>query len=255
MTAPGVNVLAALAGTQITGSEDLIGQSSGSSMAAAHTAGAATLIRQAHPTWTAAEIKSALMMSASTQVLRPDQVSPADTYSRGSGRLRLERAIRSGLVMHETTANFSAANPGSAGQPHTLNLASMGDNNCFPSCQFTRTFRNGQTSGSLWRVEVVGLPGTVNTQLMWVPAGASRSVTVTIDGNALPANGSFNFGTLSLTKMLSGAQSDAGAALSLPIGVSVPPPIDVARRPSTPPSTRATTAAPASASATSAARC
>ena len=74
-------------------------------------------------------------------------------------------------------------------------------------------------------MQVVGLPGTVNTQLMWVPAGASRSVTVTINGAALPANGSFNFGTLSLTKLLSGAQSDASAALSLPIGVSVPPPI------------------------------
>ena len=225
VTAPGQDILAAVSGTTISGSEQVLALYSGTSMSSPHNAGAGALVRQARPTWTPMEIKSALMMTATTAVTMEDAVTPANPFVRGSGRIRVDRAIKAGLVMNETTANFQAADPGTGGNPQTLNLASLGDNNCFPTCQFTRTFRNPQTSGSLWRVAVVGLPGAVNTQLMWVPAGASRSITVTINGAALPANGSFNFGTLSLTKLLSGAQTDANAALSLPIGVAVPPPI------------------------------
>lgn len=225
VTAPGQDILAAVSGTTLTGSEQALALYSGTSMSSPHNAGAGALVRQARPTWTPLEIKSALMMTATTAVTLEDGVTPANPFVRGSGRLRIDRAIKAGLVLNETTANFQAANPDAAGSPQSLNLASMANDNCYPTCQFTRTFRNGQTAGSLWHVEVVGVPGTVSTPLIWVPAGASRSVTVIIDGTSLPSNGSFNFGTLSLTKLLSGVQIDTAAALSLPIGVAVPPPI------------------------------
>jgi subtilisin family serine protease len=225
VTAPGVSILATLAGTTITGSEDLVGAISGTSMASPHNAGAAALIRQAHPTWTVAEIKSALLMTATTQVYLEDEVSPANPFARGSGRIRLERAIRAGLVMDETTANFQAANPGTGGLTHTLNLPSMALANCAPTCQFVRTFRNPGTSGGLWALEVTGLAGSVDTPLVWVPAGASRTVTVTIDTSAVPANNAWNFGELVMTRLLSGAQSAADSTLKLPIGVTVSPPV------------------------------
>lgn len=225
VTAPGVNILAAYAGTTLAGFEGLVDSISGTSMASPHNAGAAALIRQARPNWSVAEIKSALLMTATTQVFLEDQVTLAGPFARGSGRIRIERAIRSGLVMNETTANFQAANPAIGGSTQTLNLPSMARANCAPSCQFVRTFRNPGTSGGLWSLSITGLTGTLSSSLVWVPAGASRSVTVTIDSSALVANNAFNFGQLVLTQRLSGGLSASNSTLALPIGVSVSPPM------------------------------
>ena len=223
VTAPGVNILAAYAGTTITGFEQLVDAISGTSMASPHNAGSAALIRQARPTWSVSEIKSALLMTATTEVFLEDQVSPANPFARGSGRIRLERAIRAGLVMNETRANYLAANPSSGGQTHTLNLPSMARANCAPTCQFVRTFRNPGTSGSLWSVQVTGLNGSVNTPLLWVPAGASRSVVITINTAGLPANNTWNFGELEMVQLLTGTQTATNSTLKLPIGVTVAP--------------------------------
>ncbi len=225
VTAPGVDILATLAGTSISGSEQLIGTISGTSMASPHQAGAAALIRQARPTWTVAEIKSALMMTATTQVYTADQVSLSNAFARCSGRLRSERAIRAGLVLNETTANYTAANPATGGNPATLNLASMANSRCVPTCTFTRTFRNPGTSGGLWRVSVNGLPGTATPAMAWILPGATSTISFTINSAALPANGSWNFGEALLELVQSGAGNDTVSSLRLPVAVVVPPPI------------------------------
>ena len=226
VTAPGVDILATLAGTTITGSEQLIGTISGTSMASPHQAGAAALIRQARPTWTVAEVKSALQMTATTQVYLEDQVTLANAFARGSGRLRIERAIRAGLVLNETTANFQAANPGTGGNPATLNLASMANSRCSPpSCSFTRTFRNPGTSGGLWRISVNGVPGTANPALAWILPGATRAITFTINSSTLPANGSWNLGEVLMELRQSGGGTSEVSSLRLPVAVAVQPPI------------------------------
>ena len=68
ISAPGVDVLAAYAGTTISGFESATAVISGTSMASPHTAGAAALMRQLHPSWTVPEIKSALTMTATRSV-------------------------------------------------------------------------------------------------------------------------------------------------------------------------------------------
>lgn len=244
LTGPGVDVLAVLAGTTISGSEALVGTLSGTSMSSPHNAGSAALVKQARPSWTPAEVKSALMMTATTTVFLEDQVTLANPFARGSGRLRVDRAIKAGLVLNENAANFTAANPDAGGNTTTLNLASMANGRCVPTCQFTRTFRNPGTSGGLWSLRVTGLNASLSSSLVWVPVGASRTVTVTVDASALPANGSWNFGTLELTQRLSGGQSSASSVLTLPVAVAVPPPIL-----SVPASVPATVAAGASGSA------
>jgi hypothetical protein len=190
-------------------------------MATPHVAGAALLVRQARPTWTPSEVKSALMMTSTETVFMQDQVTPADPHARGAGRVRVDRAINAGLVLNETVANYQAANPGLGGNPGGLNLPSLAEANCPSSCSFTRSFRNARTYGSLWRVEVIGLTGTAPS-LLWVPAGASASLTVTINTTSLPANGNWNFGRLVLTELFTGVQVNTTSELHLPIGVVRP---------------------------------
>jgi hypothetical protein len=219
IAAPGVAILAAVSGTTLTGSEQAVDIYDGTSMASPHNAGAALLVRQVRPDWTPMEVKSALMMTSTDQVYLEDGVTLTDPNNRGSGRVRVDRAVAAGLVLNETKANFQAANPNTGGSTVGLNLASMADTTCNPpSCSFTRTFRNTRTYGALWAVSLEGLAGTVPS-LLWVPAGTSRSLTVTIDATALTADSNWHFGKLVLRERFTGNNTDASSELHLPVGV------------------------------------
>lgn len=225
ITGPGVDILAVISGTVITGSEQAIGLMSGTSMASPHNAGSGTLMRQARPTWTVPEIKSALMMTAVTPVYTEDTVTLADPFGRGAGRLQIDRAVRAGLVLPETAANFSAANPATGGDPKTLNIASYANRSCSPTCSFTRTFRNTQAADRMWNVKVKGLTGTVSSPSILIPAGQSRSLRFTINTSKLPNNGSWNFGDIELTPSLTTPANDASPVLHMPVAVAVAPPV------------------------------
>ncbi len=144
ITAPGVSIYAAYTGAAGYGSL------SGTSMSGPHAAGSALLIKQVQPTWTDAEIKSALMMTAKKAGRKDNIVSTWDWDDVGSGRVDLTKAARAGLVMHETTANYLAANPALSGDVKTLNIPAVRNMNCTPSCSWTRTVRNTLPGASSW---------------------------------------------------------------------------------------------------------
>lgn len=219
ITAPGVDVLAVTAGTALTGSENLVGLLSGTSMASPHQAGAAALVRQARPTWTPPEIKSALAMTANQTVYLEDQVTLANPFARGSGRVQVDRAINAGLVLDETLANYQAANPAIGGDPTTLNQPNLYNRSCFPTCVFYRTFRNPNAMSTSWRVQLQGVSGAVSP-IITVPANGTLRVKFTIYGATLPANGSTAFGNVVLTPAIGTAP-----VLRLPVGVAVQPPV------------------------------
>ena len=74
--------------------------------------------------------------------------------------LDLTKAARAGLVMNETFANFLAANPDTGGDPETLNIPSVRNMNCTPSCTWTRTVRNTRNVPSNWKaLGVSSTPG------------------------------------------------------------------------------------------------
>lgn len=220
ITAPGVQILAAISDTtSVTGSPQAVGLISGTSMASPHHAGAAMLIRQARPTWTPPEIKSALALTAAQTVLLEDQVTPANPFARGSGRVQVDRAINAGLVMNETTANYTAANPATGGDPTTLNQPNLFNRSCFPTCVFFRTFRNTGATTTTWRVQLQGVSGSV-TPIITVPGNGSLTVKFTVYGFSLPANGTATFGTVVLTPA-----TGTAPVLRMPVGVSVQPPV------------------------------
>ncbi|MFL6585564.1 MAG: S8 family serine peptidase [Luteimonas sp.] len=224
VTAPGVSILAVIAGTTITGFENAVDLYNGTSMASPHQAGAAGLIRQARPTWSVPEIKSALALTAKTEVFKEDQVTLGTPFDKGSGRIQVDRAINAGLVMHETKANYLAADPALGGDVSALNQPSMASRNCYTSCSFVRTFRNPHGSASSWRISFTGVNATAVPSTLKVPAGGTASVRITVNTRAQAANGVFSFGEMRLESSgpLLGVQR---TPLTLPIAVAIQAPV------------------------------
>ncbi|MEU2670520.1 S8 family serine peptidase [Streptomyces sp. NPDC007164] len=88
ITAPGVNISAAAAGGRGVYAYQSM---SGTSMATPHVAGAAAIVKQRHPDWTAQQIKAALVSSAKSDI-------PGDVRETGGGRLDVKAAIDTTLV-------------------------------------------------------------------------------------------------------------------------------------------------------------
>jgi len=114
LVAPGTAILSA-AGT------NSYYQLSGSSAAAAHIAGAAALLRQAHPTWGHDEVKAALLSTARTSGLRAGEVSfaAASSLDRGAGLVDLAAASSPALLFAPPTISWPSVFPG---DQHTLEL-------------------------------------------------------------------------------------------------------------------------------------
>ncbi|MEU6010666.1 S8 family serine peptidase [Streptomyces sp. NPDC047453] len=83
IAAPGVAISAAAAGGRGVYAYQSM---SGTSMATPHVAGAAAIVKQRHPDWTAQQIKAALISSAKTDI-------PGDVRETGGGRLDVKAAI------------------------------------------------------------------------------------------------------------------------------------------------------------------
>lgn len=224
VTAPGYAILAAVSGTTLTGSENAVGLMNGTSMASPHQAGAALLVRQARPDWSVSEVKSALAMTATSEVFLEDEVTPANPFARGSGRIRVDQAVRAGLVLDESAENYLAANPADGGDPSTLNLPTLANRNCENSCTFSRTFRNVEGRVQTWTASLGGIRGKVTPLLARVPANGTVTFQVTIDSSSLPNDGSWSFGNLRLKASgLRGGKADP--VLNLPVGIAVQPPV------------------------------
>jgi hypothetical protein len=104
VTAPGENVLSSLPGNEW-------GELSGTSMASPHVAGAAAVLKQRHPTWTPAQIKSALTTTG-------DPVHPAfgsgeiSAMREGGGRIFLPRADTPLVFVSPTSLSFGLVGHG-----------------------------------------------------------------------------------------------------------------------------------------------
>ena len=148
----------------------------GTSMASPHVAGAAALLKQMHPDWTAQQIKSALVTSSIRDILKEDASTAADNFDMGAGRLDLPRA---------TTVEL------------TYSDLSLVDGNCYLNCEMSITVTN--TSDEEVTVDATAMfndsaiSATVTPQMATLAAGASAEIMVAVDVTTA-STGSWSFG-------------------------------------------------------------
>ena len=117
VTAPGVLVL-----SSVPAREGLWDEISGTSMASPHVAGAAALLRQRHPAWTVAQIKSALILTGAPVRIGRSEV-PATR--EGGGRIDLLRADQPLVFAQPSVLSFGLVAPGRSAS-RTIALSDAG---------------------------------------------------------------------------------------------------------------------------------
>ncbi|GAA1791773.1 S8 family serine peptidase [Luedemannella flava] len=189
LTAPGVQIFAGHSPVADEVEEGPTGQYfqaiAGTSMSSPHIAGAAALLRSLHPGWTPGQVKSAMVTTAKTGIVREDLRTPATAFEVGSGRIDLSRAGDPGLTFDETAARMrsvAATDTTSAGQMQ-LNLPSVNAPVMAGRLDLTRTVTN--VSGRRLTYTVVGTAPagaaiTVAPARFTIAPGARQRLTITI---------------------------------------------------------------------------
>lgn len=226
VTAPGVQILAANSpapGFDVGG--ELFQAIQGTSMSSPHVAGLFALLKDAHPDWSPAEAKSAMMTTAHQDVLKQDQSTPADPFDMGAGHVNPggptsdpNSMFNPGIVYDAGFADYLGflcdaapdvfANPaatcgslGSAGIPleaENLNYPSIGVSEVAGTKTVSRTVTN--VSGSSLSLSAVveepaGYDVTVTPSNLSIAAGASATFEITFENVDAPLD-VWRFGSL-----------------------------------------------------------
>ncbi len=263
VTAPGVQILAGASPTPDPGA--LGGQApgqlfqaiAGTSMSSPHVAGTLALIRQAHPDWSPAMAKSALMTTAYQNVVDNDRSSPANPFGMGSGHIDPAgqhghgTPFDPGLVYDAGFLDYLGflcdadnsvfSDPaGTCGSLASLGVPTTARNLNYPSIGIkavpgtetvqrtvTRVARPGSTSKDKveFRARVSAPPGfsvTVTPNRLRLAPGATATFSVTVTNVSAPI-GEWRFGSLTWKSERYDVYSPIavkGSALSAPASVT-----------------------------------
>jgi len=225
ITGPGFQVLAGNSPLAIGGVQGELFQAiGGTSMSSPHVAGAFALLKQAHPDWTPAMAKSAIMTTSYQNVVDNDRSSQADPFDMGSGHMDLGKKAQKGSAFQPGLAydaglfeyaaftcgqNWGVFSSGSCNFLDSIGVPSEAYNLNYPSIGManlpgSRTVRRTVTSvadDSGWRtynVSVNSPPGyevTVSPSTLRLKPGQSKTYEVTVTNSSAPV-GEWRFGSL-----------------------------------------------------------
>ena len=218
VTAPGVQILAGMTPEPADGSTgDFFQYLGGTSMSTPHVSGIAALLREAHPDWSPAAIKSSLMTTGRINVRKENGVSRADPFDFGAGHIVPNSAVDPGLVYDYEILGILAATCGTSTplvfpddcafletdlgyslDASDLNLASIGVDGVLGSHVVHRTVTNVSDAEATYEATVIPPPGfrvTVEPATLTLGAGESASFEVRIRNRAATP-GVWRFGSL-----------------------------------------------------------
>jgi hypothetical protein len=244
LTAPGVDVIAsvtpALTPAQhaavISGAlvpPPAYASYQGTSMSSPHVAGVALLLRQAHPGWSPAAVKSALMTTAYSTL--DDGVAGASNgllpWSQGAGHIDPNRATDPGLVydagkadyvQYNCKVNKATVTPasdcttyGTLDETYNLNLPSITVGSVQGPTTIRRKVTNVGSSGATYTASasVPGFTATVTPATLTLAPGATGSFTVGLTAANGTAVNVWRFGSLSW--------SDGSHTVKIPVSARV----------------------------------
>ncbi|GII79468.1 peptidase [Sphaerisporangium rufum] len=169
ITAPGVGIAAARAAGTTMGDpvDERYIAASGTSMATPHVAGAAAILKQRHPGWTAGRLKDALVSTAAT-------IDGQTVHEQGGGRLDVARAVRQDVTA-TGVLDLGTSVEGESGQDVQGKVAYTNTGTAPVTLDLSAALRN--QDGAVPGEGALALGSTAVT----VPAGGTAEVPVRVD--------------------------------------------------------------------------
>ena len=175
MSAPGVGISAARSGGR---GDNAYAAMSGTSMATPHVAGAAAIVKQAHPSWTGQQLKAALVSSAKSDV-------PGDVRAQGAGRLDVFAAAKAPVTTMPVQGGTFAW-PHTSAQITTIDLPYTNVTDKPVRLQLSVAGVTGDDGSA-----VKSAPVVLGASSVTVPAGSTVKVPLKIDPTAKLAAGQY----------------------------------------------------------------
>jgi uncharacterized protein (TIGR03437 family) len=177
-----------------------LAMAAGTSFGTPMTAGAAALVKQAHPNFTPTQIKSALVNAASQTTTADEFGYTVDVEQIGAGRLDAGAGVSASVTAEPSTISFGYVKSGASGQPSTAAALPIARSTTITnqgSSSVTLTISVACCSIDATAGSVSGISITTNpAQNLTLAAGAARTLTVTLSGT-VPAASEYS-GTVTL---------------------------------------------------------